>query len=84
MFIRFLQHKSTLPHTFSWFSLVAQIVENPPAMQETLVLSLGQEDSLEKGMVNHSSILAWRMAWTEEPGGLQFTGSQRVTSLQLQ
>ena len=79
MLIRFLQHKSTLPHTFSWFSLVAQIVENPPAMQETLVLSLGQEDSLEKGMVNHSSILAWRMAWTEEPGVLQSMGSQRLS-----
>ena len=59
--------------------LVAQIVENPPAMQETLVLSLGQEDSLEKGMVNHSSILAWRMAWTEEPGVLQSMGSQRLS-----
>ena len=58
---------------------MAQIVENPPAMQETLVLSLGQEDSLEKGMVNHSSILAWRMAWTEEPGVLQSMGSQRLS-----
>ena len=48
-------------------------------MQETLVLSLGQEDSLEKGMVNHSSILAWRMAWTEEPGVLQSMGSQRLS-----
>ena len=57
---------------------MAQIVENPPAMQETLVLSLGQEDSLEKGMVNHSSILAWEILWTEKPGRLQFMGSQKV------
>jgi len=58
---------------------VAQTVENPPAMQETLVLSLGQGDSLEKGMVTHSSILAWRMAWTEEPDVLQSMGSQRLS-----
>ena len=78
VFVRFLQHKSTLPHTSSWFSLVAQTVKNPPAMQETLVLSLGQEDSLEKGMVTHSSILAWRIAWTDEAGVLQSMGSQRL------
>ena len=78
VFIRFFQHKSTLPHTFSWFSLVAQTIKNPPAMQETLVLSLGQEDSLEKAMVTHSSILAWRITWTEEPGVLQSMGSQRL------
>ena len=47
-------------------------------MQETQVHSLGQEDSLEKGMATHSSILAWRIPWTEEPGGLQFMGLQRV------
>ena len=47
------------------------MVKNPPAIQETWVLSLGQEDSLEKGMVTHSSILAWRIPRTEEPGGLQ-------------
>ena len=46
------------------------MVKNPPAMQETQVLSLGQEDTLEKGMATHSSILAWRIPWTEEPGGL--------------
>jgi len=55
---------------------VAQSVKNLPTMQETLVQSLGQEDPLEKGMVNHSSILAWRIPWTEEPGRLQFMGSQ--------
>ena len=54
------------------------MVKNPPAIQETWVLSLGQEDSLEKGMVTHSSILAWRIPRTEEPGGLQSVGSQRV------
>ena len=51
---------------------------NPPAMQETLVGFLGGEDSLEKGMATHSSILAWRVPWTEKPGGLQSVGSQRV------
>ena len=54
------------------------MVKNLPAMQETWVRSLGQEDPLEKGMATHSSILAWRIAWTEEPGGLQSMGSQRV------
>ena len=61
-----------------WASLVAQMVKNLPAMQETQVQSLGQEDPLEKGMATHSSILAWRIPWTEEPGGLQSTGLQRV------
>ena len=54
------------------------MVKNLPAMQETQVLSLGQEDLLEKGMTIHSSILACRIPWTEEPGRLQSTGSQRV------
>ena len=54
------------------------MVKNLPAMQETQVGSLGQEDPLEKGMATHSSILAWRIPWTEEPGELQSTGSQRV------
>ena len=54
------------------------MVKNLPAMQETRVRSLGQEDSLEKEMATHSSILAWRIPWTEEPGGLQSIGSQRV------
>ena len=58
--------------------LVAQKIKNLPAMQETRVRSLSQEDPLEKGMVTHSSILAWRILWTEEPGGLQSMGSQRV------
>ena len=54
------------------------MVKNLPAMQETGVQSLDQEDSLQKEMATHSSILAWRIPWTEEPGGLQFIGSQRV------
>ena len=58
--------------------MVAGIVKNLPAMQETCVRSLGQEDPLEKGMATHSSILAWRIPWTEVPGGLQSMGSQRV------
>ena len=59
-------------------SLVAQMVKNLPAMLETWVQSLGWEDPMEKGMATHSSILAWRIPWTEEPGGLQAMGSQRV------
>ena len=59
-------------------SLVAQTVKNLPVMQETWVQSLGWEDALEKGMVTHSSILAWRIPWSEEPGRLQSMGSQRV------
>ena len=59
-------------------SLVAQRIKHLPAMQETWVQSLGWEDPLEKEMATHSSILAWRIPWTEEPGGLQSTGLQRV------
>ena len=59
-------------------SLVAQMVKNSPAIQETWVQSLGWEDPLKKGMATHSSILAWRIPWTEEPDRLQFMGSQRV------
>ena len=59
-------------------SLVAQMVKNLPAMQETQVQSLGSEDPLEKGITTHSSILAWRIPWTEDPGGLHSMGSQRV------
>ena len=57
---------------------VAQTVKNLPAMQETQVQSPGQEDPLEKGMATYSSILAWRIPWTEEPGGLWSMGLQRV------
>ena len=58
--------------------LGGSVVKNLPAKQETRVQSLGQEDPLETGMATHSSILAWRIPWTEEPGGLQSMGSQRV------
>ena len=58
--------------------MVAQAVKNLTVMQETWVRSLGREDPLEKGMATHSSILAWRIPWTEEPGGLQSMGLQRV------
>ena len=57
---------------------VAQTVKNLPAMQETQVRSLGWEDPLEKEMTIHSSIIAWRIPWTEDPGRLQSMGSQRV------
>ena len=62
----------------SWASLVAQSVKNPPAMQETRVQFLGQEDPLEKEMATHSSILAWEIPWTEEPGRLQSMGSREL------
>ena len=62
-----------------WASLIAQMVKNLLAMQETWVRSLGWEDPLEKGMVTHSSILAWRIPWTEEPGGLQSMGLKSWT-----
>ena len=63
---------------YSQASLMAQTVKNLPAMQETWVRSLGREDPLEKEMETHSSILAWRILWTEEPGRLQSMESQRV------
>ena len=70
---------TTMIFTFYWLhSLVAQMVKNLPAKQETWVWSLSQEDPLEKGMAIHCSILAWRIPWIEEPGGLQSTGLQRV------
>ena len=59
-------------------SLVAQMVKNLPAMQETWVQSLGWKDPLEKGIATHSSILVWRISWTVEPGKLQSMGLQRV------
>ena len=65
----------------SWWlraALVDQMVKNPPAIWETQVRSLGWQDPLEKGMATHSSILAWKIPWTEEPGGLQSMGWQRV------
>ena len=57
---------------------MTQVVKNLPAIRETQIRSLGQEDPMEKGMATHSSILAWTIPWTEESGGLQSMGSQRV------
>ena len=64
--------------TIARASLVVQMEKNLPAIQEPSVSSLGQEDSLEKGMATHSSILPWEIPWTEEPGGLQSMGSQSL------
>ena len=79
------QERNRLFHLLHWqgdslplASLVAQLVKNPPAMQETWVQSLGREGPLEKGMETHSSIPAWKIPWTEEPGGLESVGSQRI------
>ena len=64
---------------YSWASLVAQLVKNPPAMRETWVRSLGWEDALEMGKATHSSILAWRIPWTVESMGLQRVGHNWAT-----
>ena len=73
-------HGSAIGNQY-WASLMSQWVKNPPAMQEMeeiRVRSLGWEDPLEEEMATHSSIVAWRILWTEEPGGVQFMGSQTV------
>ena len=62
----------------TWDSLLAQRVKNLPAIQGIQIRSLDQEDPLEKEMAAHSSLLAWDIPWTKEPGGLQYMGSQRV------
>ena len=70
-----------MSNMFQWASLMVQHTKNLPAKQETQempVQSLGQKDPLEEGMATHSSILAWRIPWAEEPGGLQSTGLERV------
>ena len=67
------------PKVLLWASLVAQLVKNLPAMQETWVRPLGWEDPLEKEMATHSNILAWRIPWTEETSRLQSLGSQSQT-----
>ena len=69
-----LETGTDYPLQCSWASLVAQLVKNPPAMCETWVQSLGGEDPLEKGKATHSSILAWRIPWTEGPGGVTVHG----------
>ena len=71
-----VQHSNSV--TYIWASLVAQLVKNPPALQETLLWYLGWENPLEEGMAIHSSILAWRIPWTGKPSGLQSIGSQRI------
>ena len=73
-----LEKGEAYPLQYSWASLVAQMVKNSPSMQETWVQSLGWEDPLKEGMATHFSILAWRIPWTEDPGGLQSMESQRV------
>ena len=67
-----------MPLSSFFLQTILQSVKNLPAVQETRVRSLGWEDPLEKEMATHSSILAWKISWTEEPGGLQSMGSQRV------
>ena len=62
---------------------MVQVVENLSTMQETQVRSLGQEDPLEEGMATHTSILAWKIPWTEEPGGLQSMASQKILKRQV-
>ena len=72
------------PLQYSWASLVAQLVKNPPAMRETWVLSLGWEDPLEKGKATHSSILAWRIPWTVWSMGLKNVGATFTFTVNLQ
>ena len=71
-------HSLATFHNQSNYWVLAQMVKKPPAMWDTWVQSLGWEDPLEEGVATHSSILAWRIPWTEEPGGLQSMGLQRV------
>ena len=78
MKIYYLYKQNRVSLLYSLYHLVAQMVKSLPAVQESWVQSLSQEDPLEKGMATHSSILAWRSPWTEEPGSLQSMGPQRV------
>ena len=73
-----LEERNNALIKLTWASQVAQMVKHLPALKETQVRSLAWEDSPEKVMATHSSILVWRIPWTEEPGGLQSMGSQRV------
>ena len=75
---RSLGERIGYPLQYFWASLVAQMLKNVPVMQETWVRSLGWEDPLAECMATHSSILAWRIPWTEEPVGLAPIGWQRV------
>ena len=78
-----VQHRELIQYhvIYHGASLVAQMVKNLPAIWETWVRSLGWEDSLEEGIATHSSILPWRIPWTEEPGGLRSLGLQSRTRL---
>ena len=76
--ILYLMSKPLMYSTIEMASLVAQRLKRLPPMRETRLRSLGRKDPLEKEMATHSTILAWRIPWTEESGGLQSTGSQRV------
>ena len=78
IFLFFTGEFSIVPKTVPRASLVAQMVKNLPRMRETQVWSLDLELTLEKGMATHSNILAWRIPWSEEPRGLQSTGSKKV------
>ena len=76
---KFPWRREGYPLQYSWAFLVTQLVKNVSAMQENWVQYLGWEDSLEEGMETHSSTIAWRIPWTEEPGRLQSEGSKRVS-----
>ena len=69
-----LKYVVEISYTYFQLGFLSQMVRNSPTMQETRVQSLSQEDPLEKGMATHSTILAWRISWTEDPGGLQVWG----------
>ena len=73
-----MEYSKEFSVAYMHFVFIAQVVKNLPAMQETWVQFLGQEDPLEKEMATYFSILAWRIPLTEEPGGLQSMGSQRA------
>ena len=74
----YIPYISRYIYIYIWASPVAQMVKNVHEMQETWIWSLGWDDPLEKGMETHSNFLAWRIPWTEDPGGLQSVGLQRV------
>ena len=78
LIFRLIHAQMEITRLYKVVSLVVQLLKNLPAMQKTWVRFLSWEDPLEKEMATHSSILAWRIPWTEEPGGLQSMGSQRV------
>ena len=77
MKIYYLYKQNRVSLLYSLYHLVAQMIKTLPAVQESWVQSLSQEDPLEKGMATHSTVLAWRSPWTEEPGGLHPVGLQR-------